>query len=873
LIVKDVDINLVLKQYFGYDSFKSGQKETIESILSGTDTLVIMPTGGGKSLCYQLPALVTEGTVVVVSPLIALMKDQVDSLRKIHIPATFINSTLSISDINTRVQETIDGKYKLVYIAPERLESSRFIESLRAVNISFLAVDEAHCISEWGHDFRPSYLSIIRTIEQIVRPPVIALTATATPEVQEDIVYTLKMKNPGKFIKGFDRPNLNYITEETGEKTERIAKIIKKAKDGSNLIYCGSRKRVEQFSKDLNEAGIPAQPYHAGYQDNYRKYVQESFFNDKYKVIVATNAFGMGIDKPDVRNVIHVDFTQTLEGYYQEAGRGGRDGAPADCHLLYRYSDKNLMEFFINSSNPAKDDIKAVYDAIYDVHSTQLGNKPIQPILIDEPEIGNKAYVSQYTASSVITLLEKNNILLRGSTHGLSSIKFTTSKERIAEYLNNSTGIKKQTLEALLRSTGSDAFSGLVEIDINHIAGKYMLKYDDLLSAIQTFEYARMLKFIPPGTPRGIIIKLERMPINRLPIDFEKIELRRDRAFKKLDIVIRYAQTKDCKRNYILDYFQEIDMQGVCGRCSSCMAPHGALKKVSGFISEDLKKVTLTIGELNKRFGKIMIADILKGKLNDKVKTYNLQKTRAFGVLSGRKQTEIRQLVDEAIEEALIAPSPGIYPTLYLTQKGIELVKGEVKEFAFIRNSNTSDSTDELYKALAAVREEIAELNAIVPRAVASDKTLRLIASKAPKSLKELESLDGIGYLFVSRFGNQFVNKVNEHIAKEEPHIVPTISENARKISDLVQKGKTLSGAISSLKMNLADASKYIQEAIESGITFRRELLVDETTYKAVCEYIRKHPNAILKDIREHLAFNIEYPLLRIAVALVRREK
>ncbi len=873
LSIDESQINSALKKYFGYDSFKGGQRETIESILNKNDTLVIMPTGGGKSLCFQLPALLMEGTALIISPLIALMKDQVDVLQKLNIPATFINSSLPYTEVNARIQDTINGKYKLVYLAPERLESSRFLEDLKAINISFLAVDEAHCISEWGHDFRPAYLTIIRVIEQIVRPPIIALTATATPEVQEDIVYTLKMRSTAKFIRGFDRPNLNYITLETKDKVAKIAEIIKDTKEGSTLIYCGSRKRVEQFSKDLTAEGVPAQPYHAGYQDNYRNHVQDSFFSDKYKVIVATNAFGMGIDKPDVRNVIHVDFTQTLEGYYQEAGRGGRDGIPANCYLLWQYADKNLMEFFINSSHPDKQDIKAVYDTIYDVNSTQVGSKPMQPIYLDENEIANRAFVPNFTVSSVLTLLEKNNILMRGSTQGYSSIQFTTSRERLIEYFNNATGIKKQALEALLRSAGSDAFNQLVEFDMNHAASKFMMKYDDLLSSIQSFEYARMLKFIPPGTARGLVLKMERMPINRLPIDFEKIEMRRDRAFQKLDMVLRYAQTKDCKRNYILEYFMESDITGVCGRCSSCKGSITKSKNLSAVSIEDMKKIALAVAELNRKFGKTIIVDVLIGKESPKILTYNLKNTRAFGSLKNYKSNGIKLLLEEAIEESIIAISPGLYPTLYITPKGTELIKGtSVKKFISEKKSDFSEESNILLSHLNQLREEIASIQGIVPRAIASDKTIRNIAAKAPRTLKQLEEIDGIGYMFISRFGEQFVKKIIDFSSNDEVQTISTLSENALKLATLLQKGKKLDEALKSTKIPIAEAAKFIQEAIESGIELRRELVIEERDYNYILAFLRKNPRAILKDIVEKLPFNVDYPVLRIGMALARKE-
>jgi len=348
-----------LKKYFGYNSFRPLQKEVIDSVMDGKDTFVLMPTGGGKSLCFQLPALLSEGVTVVLSPLIALMKDQVDNLQTNGISAAFINSSMSEREKSMVKQQLQDGQIKLLYIAPERLDVDGFKEFLQQINISLIAVDEAHCISEWGHDFRPSYYKLRVLKEWFPDTPIVALTATATPKVQQDIVNKLSLKNPNSFLGSFDRPNLTLKVMRKRNSFEKILDLLEKNKWESVIIYCFSRKETEKIAEKLQEQRYNALPYHAGLPDKERKQNQELFINDKVDIIVATIAFGMGIDKPDVRLVIHYVFPKTLESYYQEIWRAGRDGLASDCVLFYSYGDKRKHDFFINQMPNLEEQYKA----------------------------------------------------------------------------------------------------------------------------------------------------------------------------------------------------------------------------------------------------------------------------------------------------------------------------------------------------------------------------------------------------------------------------------------------------------------------------------------------------------------------------------
>jgi ATP-dependent DNA helicase RecQ len=341
----------VLNHYFGYSGFRTRQEEIVKSLLAGEDCLAIMPTGAGKSICYQIPALLLPGVTLVISPLISLMKDQVDSLREAGIAASFINSSLSAKEVERRIIAASQGEYRLLYVAPERLESDAFIDNMTGLDIALLAIDEAHCVSQWGHDFRPSYRRILNFVKKLKnRPVVAAFTATATDEVQQDIVKLLGLNNPKFFISGFDRPNLSYQVLKGINKERFLLQYLKDHPDDFGIIYAATRKEVDKIYEMLTENGWRAGKYHAGMRDKERNQVQEDFVFDNIQVMVATNAFGMGIDKSNVRFVIHYNLPKNMESYYQEAGRAGRDGEPSECILLFSPQDIIIQKFLIEQS-------------------------------------------------------------------------------------------------------------------------------------------------------------------------------------------------------------------------------------------------------------------------------------------------------------------------------------------------------------------------------------------------------------------------------------------------------------------------------------------------------------------------------------------
>jgi len=560
----------ILNASFGLKEFRKGQKEIIQSVLKCKDTLAVMPTGGGKSLCYQLPAIIMPGTAIVISPLIALMKDQVDQLNLREIPSAFINSSISQEEIHDIFMHARQGGYKIIYVAPERLASRQFIKLLQEINLSFIAVDEAHCISEWGHDFRPAYLKVNNLFNSIERIPIIALTATATPEVRQDIINQLKLQSPDIYIRGFDRNNLRYNCIHTKDKLKQIINIYRSMNSGSMIVYAGSRNRTIEFSTGLQKLNVPAEYYHGGMKPVQRESVQERFITGKTKVIVATNAFGMGIDKADVRHVVHVDLPQTVEAYYQEAGRAGRDSLDAECTLIYHPEDLRLQEFFINSTYPPQRDINKFVSKVESYNEKIADNRSGFNIIPEAADIANYAGMPLTIVNGIIGFLTRLEIIKPGNSFGESQIRFTRSREQIREYYETTTDERREVLDAILRSVGSEAFNTFCELSIAQLTNRHYINPTILGNSISAFQFAGIIDFRGTHAETRYYLDKSQLKNGKFDEEVKHLEKRRNHANEKLKAMQIYAETLRCKRHYILSYFADQDVAENCGNCSSC---------------------------------------------------------------------------------------------------------------------------------------------------------------------------------------------------------------------------------------------------------------------------------------------------------------
>ena len=590
----------LLERYYGYESFRPAQEKPIKSILSGRDTLAIMPTGAGKSLCFQIPALIFSGLTIVISPLISLMKDQVDALNEQGVNATFINSTLTPTEARERKELVISGMVKILYVAPERLDTPFFSSLTEQVPIAMVAVDEAHCISQWGHDFRPSYKEIAPFIARLpTRPVVSAFTATATPEVRDDIVVLLRLSNPVLHVSGFDRPNLYFGVLQDLDRDEFIVEYCHRHRKDSGIIYAATRKDVERLAKLLQKSGIAAGAYHAGMADNDRADTQDGFIYDRLQVVVATNAFGMGIDKSNVRYVLHYNMPKNIEAYYQEAGRAGRDGEPGECLLLFSPGDIAKQKYLINHS--------------------------------------------------------------------------TDNQER-----------QEYNLASLRRMT-------------------------------------------------------------------------------------EYCESSGCLRQFILRYFGEAKAPE-CHNCSNCRTEREEMD-----VTEDAQKVFSCIYRMGQRFGVSMVADVLKGANNQRVKQLGFDRLSTYGLFRNFRLHDIRRMIDRFVAGGYLAVSGSEYPVLRLRESAVAVLRGQVRvqvllpkkpsKVRAVQSKEAEKVKDTLparnialFEKLRELRKAIAQRDHLPPYMIFSDATLKDMCTRHPRSLQELRRVKGVGDMKLAKYGDEFLS-------------------------------------------------------------------------------------------------------------------
>lgn len=560
----------ILHQYWGYPDFRGIQKEIIESIGAGKDTLGLMPTGGGKSLTFQIPALAQDGVCIVITPLIALMKDQVDHLRHQGIPAAAVYSGMHRDAIVATLENCVLGGTRLLYISPERIGSDIFQVKLRHMKVSFITVDEAHCISQWGYDFRPSYLQIAAIRRLVPEAPVLALTATATPEVVDDIQERLGFKVKNVFRMSFERKNLAYVVRQTEDKDAEMVHILQSVPQTA-IIYCRSRKRTKDVAQKLTEYGISATWYHAGLEPAVKDQRQNDWQNDRIRVIVATNAFGMGIDKPDVRVVIHLDCPSSLEAYFQEAGRAGRDGRKAYAVLLYNGSDRRTLQKRVEDTFPPKEYVQTVYEHLAYFYQIGVGSGAgcTFEFPIDRFCTTFKHFPTR--ANAALTLLQRAGYIdYEQNPDTQARIRFLLNRDDLYR-LDALSDKENEVVTALLRNYGG-LFSDYGYVDESYIAQEAGLDRNQTYTVLVNLSKKRIINFIPRKNTPIIRYRSDRIDVADIVLDRSVYEDRKAQFVKRIHSVIDYAQNgRVCRSRQLLRYFGETKSVE-CGQCDVCLS-------------------------------------------------------------------------------------------------------------------------------------------------------------------------------------------------------------------------------------------------------------------------------------------------------------
>lgn len=823
---KNVDPTVLLAR-FGLTQFRPGQRDVVDAVAQGHDVMCVMPTGGGKSLCYQLPSLGRPGTTIVVSPLIALMKDQVDTLKSLNINAKLLNSTLSMSEQVDVMQQMSRGELDLVYVAPERLRNTRFLEAVATAEVTLLAVDEAHCVSEWGHDFRPDYSRLGRFRDRyLANVQTIALTATATPAVRQDIIDLLRLREPKTFVTGFARTNLRFSVQHSKgdrEKDEQLVKYVNQC-EGTGIIYAATRKRCEEIASWLPEkTRRPIGAYHAGLEPMQRQRIQDDFMSGKLSAIVATNAFGMGIDKSDIRYVIHYNMPGTLEAYYQEAGRAGRDAKDSDCLMLFSYNDRYIQEFFIENRYPSRETVSKVYEFLL--------SREEDPIELTLEQV--RAAIDVKDGSEAIgtsqTLLAKAGVLKRlDSSANNAIVRIDSNAPTMLDFLPREAKIRRRVMMAVEKVIGKQRGED-VYVTVKRLTELANVDRDQLARTLRELRRLKGFDYVPPFRGRAVHLVERDIPFDSLEIDFEELERRRQAEHAKLDAVIGFARSNGCRQRVILDYFGDPESKN-CGNCDRCnpegrranaaVDPAEVAKAFAGVDRDGfvrgVRVVLSGVFRMHARFGKNLVAQMLCGSKNKKLQQWKLHRLSTYGLLSLLKQSEVVAVMDALIERGLLvqrevddrrptvdlsdygslvmhAKEPindtlGIkFPLvkrLSAAAKNLEAADVHEKSSPTLDDPETSEDAappsasdelkSELKDRLKRWRQKSSAALAIPAYRILSNATIDRILDSIPGSTSELEKISGVGPATIEQFGYDIIQLIESVVAEHACATQPT---------------------------------------------------------------------------------------------------
>jgi ATP-dependent DNA helicase RecQ len=776
------DLQQLLAQRFGFPGFRPGQEEVVAHAAGGGDGLVVMPTGAGKSLCFQVPALARGGTTLVVSPLIALMKDQVDGLVARDIHAACLNSSLSQEAYRATLDDLFAGNIELLYVAPERFTPS-FLSMLSRVDIRMFVIDEAHCLSQWGHDFRPDYLRLGRVRESLGKPPTLALTATATPEVQTDIVQTLGIDGSPRFVRGFDRENLALDVMEVDGVDEKRRLLPELVRRTPALVYAATRKRVEKATEALRAAGVRAGVYHAGMTAADRTRVQDDFMRGHVPVVVATNAFGMGIDKHDIRTIVHFDMPGTVEAYYQEIGRAGRDGLPSRAVLLYHPSDRRIQQFFIDNSHPPVEWLHQLYDWLLARNRNPV-YASVDQLADALPPEGARA------ASSCLHILVREGMVRRISPN---------ERQGSLERARQPPADEPAGLRGRIWSYAKDTcrMPGIpYAISPDALARRFDVGRDQLTAALRGLEERGYLAYTSPERAGGVELL---RPHHPLELDERGMKARRAREYAKLDRMVDYTTTT-CRRRYVVEYFGEVAPFERCGTCDACRAGVSD-RPTARALTHDEEQVVLKVLSCLARMQRhrdqpawsiTLLTKTVTGSKDETVKTFGFDLLSTYGILGsgaagGRwSAKEVRDLVEALVDAGAldrdyvtrrVSGKDRTYKEVSLNDQSWQLMRRQAPEFEMVfphahklvrRRPVASESPTaptELLSLLRDVRSEQAASHGVPAYVVASNKTLDSMAQLRPLTKKTMLAVHGMGEKRFARYGAPFLDAIREWAA------------------------------------------------------------------------------------------------------------
>ena len=589
----------VLSKYWGYPSFRPKQEEIVRTALEGKDVLAILPTGGGKSVCFQVPALMKEGIAIVVTPLIALMKDQVQNLNDRGIKALCVNAGMGRREVELTLNNALYGDFKFLYVSPERIGTPMFQAFVREMQVSYIVVDEAHCISQWGYDFRPDYLNIGR-LRELVDAPVIALTATATPQVAEDIMDRLAFEEKCLIKSGFERPNLSYVVRNCEDKLGQLLNICTNVQ-GTGVVYVRSRKRTEELAAFLTGNGVSSSYYHAGLGTESRSDRQEKWKKDQIRVMVCTNAFGMGIDKPDVRFVVHFDVPDSPEAYFQEAGRGGRDGKRSYAVMLWNSADTKRLKQIAAVSFPSLDYVEDIYHKIHSFYEIPYDTGAGRQLKFNLDEFCNKYKLQRQAAYYAVVYIERTGHWTLSEDVDIST-KIQISVERNDLYDIDLPDPKMAPLLEVLMRRYTGIFSYPIPIDEDYVAGYIGVQVPQLRQLLYKLSLEHIIRYVPADHATVLFLHHDRLRPKNVNLDPKRYEFLKNSSLGRIEKMIEYISEEDtCRSRYLLEYFGQTESDD-CGTCDVCRSSRNITEEIISFINKDMSGV-YTIEDVERRFG------------------------------------------------------------------------------------------------------------------------------------------------------------------------------------------------------------------------------------------------------------------------------